>query len=363
VETKDKGLKSERSFGTIYTTRRESVYFNAKQFFAAYMKAPSEGDVVLFTIFDNRDNHDLRSRIWLKSSSVKQFLKPDFTLTTVNNNRRVIIDLGNESSYIQYKNYLNLYETEPAEGNLVSYFKDPATKKIRFLRNNKTALNNYMFMCSTKRYLCNVGNFINFQYPHPGDLFLTYMDNTNIKEVYKADLTSLPIAISFYKKVKSETNHRLQAIDTLINRNYEDTRITQIDLKKERVTLLKSLLSNAIDSGLTAEAEEYQYRLQMLDYSPKNLYRTNPNENAIPYIFKKISVKEYYDDTCKWRILNTINNTVYHPAETEWKIIMDVNKNEQYHHNEEAWHINLKSLPSVKFRPIKTFLNIFKRGK
>jgi hypothetical protein len=126
---------------------------------------------------------------------------------------------------------------------------------------------------------------------------------------------------------------------------------------------LKSLLSNAIDSGLTAEAEEYQYRLQMLDYSPKNLYRTNPNENAIPYIFKKISVKEYNDDTCKWRILNTINNTVYHPAETEWKIIMDVNKNEQYHHNEEAWHINLKSLPSVKFRPIKTFLNIFKRGK
>ncbi|MDX9978276.1 MAG: hypothetical protein RBS16_09645, partial [Candidatus Cloacimonadales bacterium] len=188
----------------------------------------------------------------------------------------VTIDIEGTEYIISGNEFKNIYKKEAKMGDLVHAYR--LKNDYQLVNKEISEIELYTFRKNNFDYPTTPNHFINFQYPLPNDLFLIYMDDINIEEVYKADLTSLPIAISFYKNDKRITKHRLQAIETLINRKYEDTKITQTRLKDERLMLLKSLLSNAIDSGLTAEAEEYQYRLQMLDYSPKNLYRTNPNE-------------------------------------------------------------------------------------
>lgn len=194
---------------------------------------------------------------------------------------------------------------------------------------------------------CAKSTFKNFVEIEPDALYYLYENNGHVEEVRKFNPKLKSEAISCYKDKNLSEKLRLDAIESLIEKKYEDKnitdknkhrKITQEKLINEKSKILTQLRDEQIQKGKHQKALDYEFRLQELQYEPSRLRKFNlPKEFDINF-----------SDTQKVKEL-ALNEKLEISLDTEALKIEDISCTEKY-------LINLDSKIS-KLNEIKTTNN------
>ena len=109
-------------------------------------------------------------------------------------------------------------------------------------------------------------------WPDGRALYRIYQDDYgDVVEYRKVDVSNLAEAISCYKDQGLPGVHKLEVVETLLQRGYRDNHIDPEELGSLRKQILRQRIDRARNEGNLQAALRWEVRLQQLDYQPGRL--------------------------------------------------------------------------------------------
>jgi cold shock CspA family protein len=254
------------SFGFI--TRDDGnrdVYFNgylAESCRNLYGTMPRKGVQVFFRTRKSRQGTAVREFV---SPVAEQPLSPEQQYGFISDS-----DTSTRQLRFRLNEFRRLHGREPESGDIVFFF--PLSDSQASLATDENDRRNIYYLMRDGQHLtCPPSSFINFVAPEPNRLYFAYIAQKTVHEVYRFDSTQLAEAVICYKKSGIDPAFRLEAIETMLHRNFQDKKIRPANLRQQRLQLLDRLITQARGKGDYRTALTYENRYQALSYTPQRL--------------------------------------------------------------------------------------------
>jgi cold shock CspA family protein len=286
-----------------------------------YKKLPEIGDVVNYIEENNQikflnSDEPIEKIIFIKKEKepfykgVISFIKDNYGF--INSNIGKV--------FFSISNFERFYKRKPKKNETI-YF--------RYIENEK-GLSVRQFV--TVKFEVNKKAFKNFATINETHTYYAYVNKTKVEEVFRYDPNELSISISCFKN-SVDNRARLDAINCLIENEYESKKITKEVLLEEKLELLEKLIKRAKN---VYEKLELEAEYQKIRFSPQRLktYQLNGINFIKIGIIKDIKFNEdsfefllpnkYIDLPIKEQKIDFIENQELKELsleENQWKII------------------------------------------
>lgn len=258
-------LPKEEQYGII-----DNKKFFIKDYEKKFNKKPQIGDIIYYTIENKKINFKETAET-IEMLEFQQFSEKNTKynqgkvafLKNSDNGIFGFIKSSDKSIYFNADSFKKTYNREPKKDDL-AFFEEIETSKGFSVKS---------FIKPDNKILALSSTYKNFVYPDENSLYYAYIDNNETKEIHKYNSKILTESISCYKDKNIPKLFKLQAINTLIENNYNDKKISISMLKKERLGLLNTLVDENIKLKNSFEAIKYEYLLQNISYNPNRLSR------------------------------------------------------------------------------------------
>lgn len=312
-------LPKEKQYGIIDNKKFLILNYEKK-----FNKKPQIGDIVYYIIENEEITFQQTAQtieiLEFKQHSEKNIKYKQGRISFLKDNGKGdfgFINSSNKSVYFRIDTFKKTYNQDPKKNDLV--FFEEIEKSEKFSVKSFVKTNN--------KILALPSTYKNFIYPDENSLYYAYIDNNETKEIYKYNPKILSESISCYKDKNIPKIFKLQAINTLIENNYNDKKISVSILEKERLNLINILIDKNIEKQNSFEAIKYEHLLQNISYNPIRLSRLS-----------KVLTKEYSIE-----FSNNINF-----VENEYKETLSIDLNtykiEPLLSKDDKWEIDIKNI-------------------
>ncbi|MDY0152593.1 MAG: cold shock domain-containing protein, partial [Candidatus Cloacimonas sp.] len=227
------------------------------------------------------------------------------------------LDANNSTAFFHYSNYQDNLGHLPIAGTrvIVSVRVDEKNGKLRIHK-----------FFSPVEFDCGEAQFNDFGSPSTDELYVAYIDSDNqVKEISRANLEQLPLAVAYYKSTDRDKHHLLQAIETMIQHRFNDQKISPNKLIDDRFRLLNELVRESVENNLPFQLSEYQYRLQVLKYEPQKLTSCTNGEKGSFIMLSDVTVPEMNTQETGWEFINHDSEITEAETVKGWDIDHDDN--------------------------------------
>ena len=349
---KEEYLPESQQYGFISSVdEKNKIEFMVSQYRKFYKKEPEEGDLVFFHEDGNKfsfkiDETEITEKIFLEGRKEVKIKKDEGIINTFNTERNFgFVNSGKNRFFFHASVYQKLYGRQlPRKGDKVSFITgiNEITNKIvikKFYSNESSSIQ------------CSVETFKNFVKIDNNSFYYVYSANgIQADEVYKFNSKDLSQSIACYKDENIHAKFRLEAIESLINFNYSDKKITQELLLNKKKGILNSLISEELNNGNHNKALEYEQILQKMNYKPVRLKKFNKLKSEFEINFSEMTKITDLKDNESWNIsLEKVPAVIPLGIEEEYKLDIDVPQLDIVLINSDtAWAIDLTHPRDVK---------------
>jgi len=247
----------------------------------------------------------------------------------------VRLDSDNTTAFFHFSIYQENLGLMPTSGTRVnvSVRTDEKTGKLRIQKFHRPA-----------EFDCREAHFKDFGSPSIDELYVAYIDSDyRVKEISRANLDQLPLAVAYYKSDIKDKHYLLNAIDTMIQHRFHDQKITLDKLIDDRIRLLNELIRESAENNFPFKLEEYQHRLQMLKYAPHKLISCTNGEKASAIMLSDVSVPEVKAVETGWEFFNHDIEVVETANDQGWNLaVVDNNENIETIITNLKWDIDMR---------------------
>jgi len=291
-----------------------------ENFFKTY---PEIGDMVYYIEEKGRikflkDDNCIEKYIFIKDKK-GNFVKG--RINFVNEERKYgFIQSNIGSVYFTLNQFEKFYKKKPRKGDEVKFFyikSDRGMSVSKFIENE---------------FDVNKKSFSNFIEIDENDYYYAYINENKIEEIFKYDSSKLSLSISCYKQTNNKLK-KLEAINCMLENEYESKKIKKETLLKEKLEILDNLIKENIKNPLVAF--EYEIQRQKIKFEPVRLQKFNIGK-AIKFfeidkikefktekklqIIKFNNIKTYKENEKPINIYSKVNLVEYEEKESKWKI-------------------------------------------
>jgi len=224
------------------------------------------------------------------------------------------------SVYFTINQFEQFYEKTPQKGDEVKFFfvkSDRGISVSRFIENE--------FDVSKK-------NFSNFIEVDENSYYYAYINGNKIKKLFKYDNNELSISISCYKQTNNKIK-KLDAINCMLENEYESKKIKKETLLKEKLEILDNIIKENINNPLLAF--EYEIQRQKIKFESNRLQKFNIGK-AIKFleigriteiksaeklqVINYDTIQRYKENEQSLNVYAQINLIEYKEKRPKWKI-------------------------------------------
>lgn len=227
----------------------------------------------------------------------------------------VRLDSDNTTAFFHFSVYQEDLGLMPTNGNRVnvSVRTDEKTGKLKIQKFHRPV-----------EFDCKESQYNDFGSPSIDELYVAYIDSDNqVKEISRANLEQLPLAVAYYKSETKEKRYLMEAVETMIRHRFCDQKITLDKLISDRFRLLNELIRESAENNFSFELDEFQYKLQMLKYDQKKLTSCTNGEKASLIMLSDVSVTEMNMIDTGWEFINRDPEIVLAALEKGWDVAID----------------------------------------
>jgi cold shock CspA family protein len=287
--------------------------------------SPEIGDLVYYV----RENGKIKLRKNDKEIEKYIFIKDergDFAkgkINFINEEKKFGFIKSNAGNvYFTFKQFESFYKRTPKRKEEVKFFYKKSERGgavSRFLENE--------FEVSKKAF----SNFVDIS---GNDYYYAYVDNNKVKEIFRYESSDLSLSIACYKNANDKLK-KLQAIECILENEFESKNIKRETLIKEELEILDELVEEFINTNKEL-AFEFELKRQKIEFNPNRLKRFNFEgieflkytkiEEAIDFeeeinFIEPVEIKEYQENEEVYLIEDGINLIFdYEEKEKRWEI-------------------------------------------
>jgi len=237
--------------------------FNIAIYEKFFKKSPELGDMVYYIEEKGRikflkDDNPIEKYVFIKDEK-GNFVEGEVNF--VNENKRYgFIQSPIGSVYFSINQFEKVYNKKPQKGDVVKFFylkSERGFSVSRFIENE--------FEVDKK-------SFSNFIEVNENDYYYAYINKNKIEEIFRYESSELSISISCYKQTNNKLK-KLEAINCMLENEYESKRIKKETLLKEKLEILDKIIEENINNPLIAF--EYEIERQKIQFEPERLKRFN----------------------------------------------------------------------------------------
>lgn len=252
----------------------------------------------------------------------------------------VRLDSDNTTAFFHFSIYQENLGLMPTSGTRVnvSVRTDEKTGKLRIQKFHRPV-----------EFDCRKAHFKDFGSPSIDELYVAYIDSDyRVKEISRANLDQLPLAVAYYKSDIKDKHYLLNAIDTMIQHRFHDQKITLDKLIDDRIRLLNELIRESAENNLSFRLDEFQHKLQMLKYDPKKLTSCTNGEKTSSVMLSDVSVPELNTIETGWEFIHYDPEIVLAVLEKVWDVaIADSSENVDAVTTSSKWDIDMRELKDI----------------
>lgn len=252
----------------------------------------------------------------------------------------VRLDSDNTTAFFHFSVYQEDLGLMPTNGNRVnvSVRTDEKTGKLKIQKFHRPV-----------EFDCKESQYNDFGSPSIDELYVAYIDSDNqVKEISRANLEQLPLAVAYYKSDIKDKHYLLNAIDTMIQHRFHDQKITLDKLIDDRIRLLNELIRESAENNLSFRLDEFQHKLQMLKYDPKKLTSCTNGEKTSSVMLSDVSVPELNTIETGWEFIHYDPEIVLTVLEKVWDVaIADSSENVDAVTTNSKWDIDMIELKDI----------------
>ena len=247
----------------------------------------------------------------------------------------VRLDSDNTTAFFHFSIYQENLGLMPTNGTRVnvSVRTDEKTGKLKIQKFHRPV-----------EFDCKESQYNDFGSPSIDELYVAYIDSDyRVKEISRANLDQLPLAVAYYKSDIKDKHYLLNAIDTMIQHRFHDQKITLDKLIDDRIRLLNELIRESAENNFPFKLEEYQHRLQMRKYAPHKLISCTNGEKASAIMLSDVSVPEVKAVETGWEFFNHDIEVVETANDQGWNLaVVDNNENIETIITNLKWDIDMR---------------------
>ena len=287
-----------------------------------FKKSPEIGDMVYYIedkkIIFRKDDSEIEKYIFVKDE------KGDFeqgVVNYINEERKYgFIKSRDKNFYFTFRQFQNFYKRLPKKWDRVKFFYIKSERGFSVSR----------FM--EIEFEVNKNQFSNFVEVDENSYYYAYINSNKIEEIFRYDSEDLSLSVACYREGKDNLK-RLEAINCMLEHNFESKKIKKEDLIKEKLENLDEL----IKSSNLEKAFEYEIEYQKIKFEPERLKRFNfKNIEVFDYELKEYKEKEDELEIMEFELREYKENLEqipffkaeikeYKEKEKSWEIIQGVN--------------------------------------
>lgn len=284
-----------------------------------FNRSPEIGDTVYYVndekVVFRKDDKEIEKYVFIKDE------KGDFEkgiISFVNEDKKYgFINNEKGSFYFTFKQFKNFYKRLPKKGNKVKFFYLKSEKGFsvsKFLENEFEIKKN---------------QFNNFVEVDENSYYYAYVNLNRVEEVFRYDNKDLSLSIACYKEVNDNLK-KLEAINCMIENNFESKKIKKDILIQEKLKILNELIKDFNQEI----AFDYEVEYQKINFKPDRLKRFNFKGFNI---IEKVSLKEYKENESRLKI---VEFELKEYKENEKKLSFEkIDKLKEYKEKEKNWNI------------------------
>jgi len=284
-----------------------------------FKKSPEIGDTIYYLndkrIVFRKDNNEIERYIFIKDekgnfeTGIVNFINEEKKYGFIKNKRG--------SFYFTFKQFKNFYKRLPKKGDEVKFFyleSERGFSVSRFLE---------------IEFEIRKNQFNNFIEVDENSYYYAYINLNKVEEVFRYNSENLSMSIACYKEANNNLK-KLDAINCMIENNFESKKINKDILIKEKLQILDELIKSLNDEM----AFEYEIEYQKIKFEPNRLKKFNFRGINI---IENISLKEYKESENR---LEFVEFKLKEYRENERELSFEkINTIKEYKEKEEPWKI------------------------
>jgi len=269
-----------------------------------FKQEPQLGDIVSY--IDDGDFEFAKSNTVIKKRFFKTYIdfkdKKEGVITYYNPKKHYgFIEDSDKNSYIFFeKTFRYIFNKSPQKGKKVIF---------DYIKTDKGYSVKHFFITT---YEVKESQFKNFIKPDKDSSYYAYIDKNRLKELYLYNPNDLSQSISCFKS-SNDIKNKIEAIECILNSEYESKNISKESLLKEKLKYLDNLIADALNKGRFYEAVNYEAKYQSIKFNPKRLSKLSNFSSVflkpIQFIedkieFKRPDIKESYLNIIRFNALD-----------------------------------------------------------